>query len=58
MLVGDPIRAKRNYSRYVMPNWEVLFSIPTENKGGSRQVMIMWIEDNERECYICIRMLS
>ena len=46
-LAGDSNIARKNYGRYVLTSKEVLFNLPLTKRANVRQVLIMWIDDDE-----------
>lgn len=47
-MAGDSNRAKKNYSRYALASREVLFNILLKKKIRTRQVLIIWTEEDEK----------
>lgn len=47
MLIGDSNKARKNYGKYAMTSSEILYNIPTAKGAKTRQVLIMWIKNDE-----------
>lgn len=49
MMAVDPNRARKNYSKYASTSREVLFNMLAVKIAKTRQVLIMWTEEDEEE---------
>lgn len=46
-LAGDSNRSRKNYSRYAMTSREVQFNVPAAKQAKTKQVPIIWTDDEE-----------
>lgn len=46
-MLGDSNRSRKNYSRYAMTSWKVQFNVPAAKQAKTKQVPIIWINDDE-----------